>query len=112
AKRALLVAVNGYDHGRPGDARNLNTTPDVERIEQLLLNPPYSFKKGEIKVLKLRADTTHKAIVDAFRSFLIAPTRPGDLVFFHYSGHGADVADPNDQDGVDQTLVPSDYTAS
>ena len=37
--------------------------------------------------------------------------RPGDYLFFHYSGHGGQQADKDgdEADGKDETLVPLDY---
>ncbi len=107
-KRALLVAVNGYERGdKEKDAHNLDTTPDVEALADLLKNKLHF---DEVTILKEPKQTTKKAILDAFRSFLINRTQPGDIVFFHYSGHGSQVEDAQDEvTGRDQTLVPSDY---
>ena len=51
--------------------------------------------------------------VDAFREFLIKPTTKGDIVFFHYSGHGQQIPDDNGDeiDAYDESLVPSDYVS-
>ena len=48
-------------------------------------------------------------IIDGWR-WLIEQARVGDQLFFHYSGHGSQAisADPNEPDGYDETLVPSD----
>ncbi len=48
-------------------------------------------------------------IIDGWR-WLIEQARTGDQLFFHYSGHGSQAisVDPNEPDGYDETLVPSD----
>ncbi len=114
-KRALLVGIHQYNHGRQGDWWNLNTVPDVDALSDVLKR---KFGFDEIKILTTEQETTHKAIRDAFYNYLIKPTTKEDIVYFHYSGHGSQV--PDDQcdadgkceevDGLDETLVPSDYT--
>ena len=114
-KRALLVAVNGY--ARPNTKLgwwDLNTKPDVDRIKQVLI-AKFGFKPEEIRVLATKKETTRAGITGAFRAFLVEPTREGDVVFFHYSGHGAQTPDDEkgeEIDGLDETLVPSDYVSS
>jgi len=111
-KRALLIGISKYKRGQPGDWWNLNTERDVEVLQQVLISK-FQFKPEEIKVLKTKEETTHQAIVEAFRSFLIEPTQPGDIIYFHYSGHGSQILDDNgdERDRLDETLVPSDYVS-
>lgn len=115
-KRALLVGVHHYNFGRQGDWWNLNTVPDVEALSDVLKR---KFGFDEVKILTTDQETTHQAIKEAFYKYLVNPTTSSDVVFFHYSGHGSQV--PDDQcdaegnnceevDGLDETLVPSDYT--
>jgi len=127
-KRALLVGVS--DYCRDSTRRecngvtgkywwNLNAAPDVEAIEHVLTSERFGFRPDEIRVLKTKAETTHRNIIDTFKTFLIEQTRPGDIVYFHYSGHGGQVPDdkahgPNPKvgdelDGLDESLIPSDY---
>jgi hypothetical protein len=125
-KRALLVGVSGYCRG--GDSSrcaagekywwDLNTEPDVAAVEQVLRG---KFGFDDVRVLKTRGETTRRAIIEAFRSFLVGQTQKGDIAYFHYSGHGAQVPDddrhgPNPEvgdeiDGLDESLVPSDYVS-
>ncbi|MEM8546489.1 MAG: caspase family protein, partial [Cyanobacteria bacterium P01_H01_bin.119] len=46
----------------------------------------------------------------AFEEHLIKQAKPGDVVAFHFSGHGSRVVDPDNDhpDGLNSTLVPSD----
>lgn len=126
-RRVLLVGVSDYcrdNSAKECQARgkywwNLNSGNDVDAIESILMSEKFGFRKDEIKVLKSRKETTHDAIVNTFKSFLIGQTGPGDIVYFHYSGHGGQVEDdgrhgPNPKlgdefDGVDESFIPSDY---
>ncbi len=128
-KRALLVGVSDYcrdNSARECRARgkywwDLNSGNDVDAIESVLMSDRFGFRREEIKVLKTKGETTHDAIVNAFKSFLIEQTGPGDIVYFHFSGHGGQVEDdgkhgpnpkPGDEfDGLDESLIPSDYAA-
>lgn len=130
-KRALLVGVSDYcreNSARECRARgkywwDLNSGNDVDAIKAVLMSDRFGFKESDIKVLKTKAETTHSSIVGTFKSFLIGQTGPGDIVYFHYSGHGGQVednADPSlgrnpkvgdELDGLDETLIPSDYKA-
>jgi len=126
-KRALLIGISDYCRAdaTPGDCRaggkywwNLNSAPDVEAIKSSLMTK-FGFKDGDIKVLTTKEETTHKNIVDTFKSFLIDQTNSGDIVYFHYSGHGGQVLDDREHgpnpivgdeiDGLDESLIPSDY---
>lgn len=126
-KRALLIGISDYCRAdaAPGDCSargkywwNLNSAPDVEALKSSLMTK-FGFQAGDIKVLTTKEETTHKNIVDTFKSFLIDQTNAGDIVYFHYSGHGGQVPDdkqngPNqivgdEIDGLDESLIPSDY---
>ncbi|MGH9969476.1 MAG: caspase family protein [Pyrinomonadaceae bacterium] len=114
-KRALLVGIDKYKRGSQEPNRDwwdLNTTYDIAVLKEILITK-FQFDEKDILVLNTRERTTHKAIVDAFRDFLIKPTNKGDIVFFHYSGHGQQIPDDNGDeiDGYDESLVPSDYVS-
>ncbi len=111
-KRALLVGVSHYNHGGPEDWDNLNAEPDVKALRQILIErfgfPP---DDDHIRTLTTVEETTHASIVGTFRAFLVEATKPGDIVYCHYSGHGFQLPDDNKDeiDGLDETLVPSDW---
>ena len=127
-KRALLVGISDYCRGintkqcRSGSRYfwNLNSNSDVGAVKQVLIDK-FGFHEGDIKVLTTPSETTHKSIVSTFQSFLIDQTERGDIIYFHYSGHGGQVPDdlshgPNlkvgdELDGLDETLIPSDYVS-
>ena len=123
-KRALLIGVSSYCRGT--DALqcvaggkywwDLNSESDVSALESVLKS---KFNFDEVRILKTREETTRRNITEVFRSFLIGRTQKGDIAYFHFSGHGAQVPDdekhgPNldigdEIDGLDESLVPSDY---
>ncbi|HWT00321.1 MAG TPA: caspase family protein [Pyrinomonadaceae bacterium] len=123
-KRALLAGLSAYCRGNDPEQCmagkkwwwDLNSSPDVEALELTLKN---KFGFDEVKVLRTKEEATHSNIVGTFRSFLIEQTGRNDIVYFHYSGHGTQVPDdrkhgPNadvgdEIDGLDESLVPSDY---
>lgn len=37
---------------------------------------------------------------------LVAASRPGDVLFFHFSGHGTQVPDDGESDGYDEAICP------
>jgi hypothetical protein len=114
-KRALLVGISKYTTSkkRVSNWSNLNTDADVNHLRQMLITK-FGFERSNIKVLRLEAETTKTAIIDAFRQHLIEKTSPGDIVYFHFSGHGQQVPDDNNDeiDGYDETIVPSDYIST
>ncbi len=110
-KYALLIGVSKYSRGIDEDEEwwNLNSKNDIEAIKQTLIRK-FNFKQAEIKTLLTKQETTKKSILNGFRD-LIAKVKAGDIVYLHYSGHGSQVLDDNgdELDGLDETLVPSDY---
>ncbi len=120
-KRALLVGVSDYDNqivrrslrGRMGNGQmwtDLNSDSDV-RLLKLVLIRKFGFKPENVKILSTPRETTKASIINAFRSHLITQTNPGDVIFFHYSGHGQKIPDDNgdELDGYDESIVPIDY---
>ncbi|MCX5814313.1 MAG: caspase family protein [Proteobacteria bacterium] len=98
AKRALLVGINNYknlpfyskEHKR--EIQNLKgAVREVSMMREKLIEL-YGFSDEDIKVLT-DSRATRKAILEAFEDWLIKGTKPGDMVFFHFSGHGTQVPD-------------------
>jgi len=106
-KLALLIGINTYTN-----QRNIPTlrgcVTDVELQRQLLI---YRFAFNPHDILTLtNAQATRQGILEAFEKHLIEQAQPGDVVVFHFSGYGSQVADP-DCDAPDcliSTLVPVD----
>jgi hypothetical protein len=106
-KYALLVGINKYKYPDrvPTLGGSLN---DLEDIRQVLVGK-FQFYPENILVLR-NAEATHAAIINAIKTQLIAKARTGDIVIFHFSGHGSQMPDVtgNMISGLDETIVPYD----
>ncbi|MDY6940898.1 MAG: caspase family protein [Cyanobacteriota bacterium] len=106
-KLALLVGVNTYT-----DLPLTGCVNDVA-LQYYLLVHRFGFAPEDIRVVT-DAEATRQGILEAFEGHLIDRAKPGDVVVFHYSGHGSQVADPDpvapnpDGSGVNGTFVPVD----
>src|SRR5882724_893577 len=106
-KLALLVGINNYKY--PDRISSLaGSINDVEDMRQILIGK-FQFPPENILVLK-DAQATHAGIISAIQTHLIAKAQPGDIVVFHYSGHGSQMKDVTGKmiSGIDQTIVPYD----
>ncbi|MEB3281294.1 MAG: caspase family protein [Lyngbya sp.] len=109
-KLALLVGINQYQKDP------LNGCVNDVIMQQMLLIHRFGFNPKDILILTDK-QATRKGILDAFEEHLIKQAKPGDVVVFHYSGHGSRVLDPNpiplkspiiDGTGLNGTFVPVD----
>ncbi len=102
-KSALLVAVGNY----PPESgwKKISSLNDVVLLRKALTKQ--GFAEGEIHVLADEA-ATKQGIIDAIKQFLEQTAKPGGVAYFHFSGHGQQVADDNgdELDGYDEALVP------
>ena len=105
-KRALLVGVNNYP-----DTRWIALEGAVNdvKLQQELLIHRFGFQSDQILLLTDH-EATRENILQAFEEHLIQWAQPGDVVVFHFSGHGSQVFDPDQifQDGQVSTIVPVD----
>lgn len=108
AKRALLVGIN-----YPGTESALNgCVNDVYSIKSLL-SEIYGFPEESFTLLidtdPAYEQPTGKNIKAKLRE-LVAASAPGDVLFFHFSGHGTQLPgdNPAEADRTDEALVPSD----
>jgi hypothetical protein len=101
-KRALLVGIN-YKNTRNELYGCIN---DVLNISKLLIPRGYSCT---ILTDQTAVKATKKNILDSFRQMLINSV-PGDICFFHYSGHGISTIDRNgdELDRRDEMICPCD----
>jgi uncharacterized caspase-like protein len=106
-KLALLVGINDYPNSQR--FRKLNgCVNDVELQRQLLMHR-FGFNNKDILTLTDGA-ATRNGILTTFEEHLIKQAKPGDVVVFHFSGHGSYVSDrdPIDPSGKNSTFVPAD----
>jgi len=115
-KRALLVGISKYDRhrglspkGHPIDWWDLACDPDLAAFKEVLRDR-FAFSDQDILLLP-NEKATRDGIISAFRQQLIEGAKPGDVLHFHFSGHGQPVVDDNGDefDGMDETLIPYDY---
>jgi metacaspase-1 len=106
AKKALLVGLNGY----PDPANTLRgCINDVRQVSDLLHSHFGFGADGSIRLLT-DARATTAAIVDRLH-WLLDGARAGDVLAFHYSGHGSQVPDRHGDevhDGLDEIICPYD----
>lgn len=135
-RRALIVGINDYEAFLPatavrtalgstarrtpapgsreasarGTISNLEgSTNDAQAVAQVI-TARFGFQRSNVRVLLDKA-ATRQAIIDSLTAML-ARSKPGDVAFFSYAGHGAlrrNTLTPGKQ--VDQTLVPVDANA-
>ena len=103
-KRALIVAIGEYAPGTGWSS--ISSLNDVAVVKAALLRQ--HFAEANIRVVTDAAAT--KAGIVAELQGLAARVQPTDVVVFHYSGHGQQIADDNhdEADGFDEALVPYD----
>eukprot|EP00928_Gymnodinium_smaydae_P020276 TRINITY_DN17843_c0_g1_i1.p1 TRINITY_DN17843_c0_g1~~TRINITY_DN17843_c0_g1_i1.p1 ORF type:complete len:572 (-),score=79.93 TRINITY_DN17843_c0_g1_i1:322-2037(-) len=110
-KKAVLIGCN-----YPGTDAELNgCINDVQRWSSLLINV-YDFQRQDMVQLidaghnDYKFFPTRSNILNAIR-WLVDGAAPGDVLFFQFSGHGAqrEAEYDNEADGMDELLVPTDY---
>ncbi len=103
-KLALLVGINEYPNG----LALKGCVNDVMLQKELLIHR-FGFKDNDILTLTDK-QATRKGILTAFEDHLIKQAKRGDVVVFHFSGHGSQVVDPDrdSPDGLNSTFVPID----
>jgi hypothetical protein len=102
-KLALLVGINQYK-----DAPLQGCVTDVNLQQQLLIHR-FGFNPKDILILT-DEQATRQGILNAFEEHLIKQAKPGDVVVYHFSGHGSQVSDPDcdTSDCLNSTFVPID----
>lgn len=107
-KKALLIGINYIK----SDAELKGCINDVKNMYNFLVNR-CGYLPKDIRILTEEAGRTlpNKANMEESIRWLVANNMPGDTLFFHFSGHGANQTDRNkdETDGKDEVLVPLDY---
>ncbi|KAJ3294617.1 hypothetical protein HDU79_010712 [Rhizoclosmatium sp. JEL0117] len=112
-KKALLIGINyiGSDHELKGCIQ------DVKHMQEFLIshrgytNTPTSmvFMSDEAQDDHLKPN--FKNLVAGFQ-WLVMGNNPGDQLFLHYSGHGAQMKSAKHPSGQEDCLVPLDYKSA
>ena len=100
-KLALLVGINEYAE----KSQLLGCVNDVELQKELLVRC-FGFQPEDVCVLKNR-QATQKNIESAFAEHLAQQAKGGDVVFFHFSGYGSQIASENSGQPLN-SLIASD----
>jgi len=106
AKRALLVGLNAYPNPENALRGCLN---DVRQMLRLLGDHFGFDQRSEIRTLTDARATTSG--IKSGLAWLVAGARAGDVLVFHYSGHGSQVPDVHGDertDGLDEIICPYD----
>ena len=109
-KLALLVGANGYT-----DSPLKGCINDTLLQKELLIHR-FGFNPQDILLVTDDSEIkpTRANILQAVEEHLIQQAKPGDVVVFHFSGHGSQVFDPNSpfKDQLNSTFVPIDREIS
>jgi len=104
-RNALLIGMN-----YPETTYKLSgCVNDINTIEKLLIEK-FNFKN----IVKLHDSSSilpTKINILLQLKLLLTQSNSGDVLFFHYSGHGAQIKDINgdETDGMDEVIIPVDY---
>jgi hypothetical protein len=105
SKKALLVGINSYADPA-NDLRGCRN--DVQQMRTLLTGH-FGFGARAVRLL-LDRHATGAGIREGLQ-WLVEGSAAGDLLVFHYSGHGSQVADRSGDeqaDGLDELICPHD----
>ena len=105
-KKALLVGIN-----YPGTSHALRGCVNDVVAMSHLLSEKYGFEAKNKRMLT-DASATTKNILDRLE-WLVKDAKAGDVLYFHYSGHGSQFIDQRydddfEPDGLDEILCPVD----
>jgi metacaspase-1 len=106
-KLGLIIAVGEYPTN--GGWKSLSSINDIKYIKAALLQN--GFTERDIDTL-LNQRATKMGILKSLDD-LIQKAQTGDVVVFHFSGHGQQIFDDNNDetDGYDEALIPYDAAA-
>lgn len=104
-KRALLVGINAYPTAPLRGCVN-----DVMLMSEILTKH-FGFDTKEKRMLTDASATTTNILERL--NWLVDGAQPGDVLFFHYSGHGSQMIDSKydtdeEPDGLDEIICPVD----
>lgn len=103
--RVLLVGLGPYNDSKTGFGE-LSGAEDVKRM-QAALKRYWGLTDANFHLV-LGKEANKQKILDEFRNWLVKDAKPGDTIFFMYSGHGTLVPDPTKNLGVTSAIVPID----
>jgi hypothetical protein len=110
SKKAVLVGINYFNT----QAQLFGCINDIVNIKNVLVQ---QYGYTDANIVSLRDDATTASQLPTRNNILthlnqlIRDSAGCSEIWFHYSGHGAQIRDTNgdEQDGLDEIIVPSDY---
>jgi len=109
--RAVLIGINYF--GQKAELRGC--VNDVHNMRRLLTET-FGWELDCIRQLTDDDPTAAptRANIEASLRWLVEGVRSGDVLFFHFSGHGAQQEDPHgyEEDGMNETVCPVDFQQS
>lgn len=106
---AIVIGIGDY----PADSgwNNINGDRDIEIIVPMLHK--FGFPQDNIITLTNQS-ATKQNIKDAVYKNMIPKLHNGDIVYFHFSGHGQQISDldGDEEDGWDEAMIPYDAKLS
>ncbi|HYC58055.1 MAG TPA: caspase family protein [Thermoanaerobaculia bacterium] len=117
ARRALLIGIDDYTASTLPIAgpQQHRGWPDLQgaandvRILSEMLVLRYGFDRKDIVTLT-NQQATRAAILHSIEQHLVRPAQKGDVVFYYFAGHGAQVPNTasDEPDLLDESIVPAD----
>eukprot|EP00995_Heteronema_vittatum_P005698 NODE_189_length_1669_cov_858.618519_g128_i0.p1 GENE.NODE_189_length_1669_cov_858.618519_g128_i0~~NODE_189_length_1669_cov_858.618519_g128_i0.p1 ORF type:complete len:448 (-),score=151.78 NODE_189_length_1669_cov_858.618519_g128_i0:324-1637(-) len=106
-RKALLVGINYV--GQQGQLRGC--VNDAKSMARYLKEQGFSTMRLLVDEGADSGDQPTKANIIQGMRWLVQGARPGDSLFFHYSGHGSTQRDTSgdERDNQDETICPLDY---
>ena len=104
-KHALVIAIGDYpdNPAKFQTWHDLSSIRDVELVSSMLNEQKFP---QENRIILFDEAATHDGILEGFDQ-LLKKVKKGDVVYFHYSGHGQQIMDidGDEEDGWDESLV-------
>ena len=104
-KLALIIAIGTYDSTTGW--KSISSLNDINYMKPALIGQ--GFEESNIEIIK--NEQANKVGIIAAIDRLIAKAKAGDIVVFHFSGHGQQIFDDTNKDeadGYDEALVAYD----
>lgn len=105
--RAVIVGINIYEHAKDS---NLNAARGDALKMRDFIRDDIGLRDDQITLLLDQA-ATRKKVIDTLVRDLKINTKPGDRLYFYFSGHGAQLKDRtgDEKDGKDEFIVLADF---
>ncbi|MCC6622762.1 MAG: caspase family protein [Deltaproteobacteria bacterium] len=108
---ALLVGIDDYGaRATPRVSPDQQWKPLAGSVNDVRALEAELVRRGFSVATLTNAEATREGILAAFRTHLVERAGAGDVVMFHFSGHGQQIPDDDgdEVDGYDEALVPYD----